>query len=369
MANTAAHAGPRTAPARFHRWMTGAHLWILVGLYLDGYYHIHEPGLETFLTPWHGVLYSGVGVTVALIVEQTLRNRRAGAGFREAIPDGYALAAIGGLIVLAGGAVDAVWHAVLGIEVGVEALLSPPHLTMAVAGILVATGPLRALWRQPSRVAARQAPRGAAGIWPAVIAVGLALSLLGFFTQFANPMTHRFATAAGEAAAGQVDLVHAAGIVGYVLWGAILAGGVLLLAVRWRLPIGAITVVVAIPSAFLATQRGTYLLLPAAILAGVLGDALAARRPPSPEDRRAMRIVGAAVPAAVTAGSLLTAAVLGDLGWSIHLTTGAVVVSAAAGLFISVLVAPPAVPSADTAPDEPAVPALPASRPEATAAR
>ncbi len=46
--------------------------WLIGGLYLDGWAHLHFPELETFFTPWHGVLYSGflvnaIGLLTALI--------------------------------------------------------------------------------------------------------------------------------------------------------------------------------------------------------------------------------------------------------------------------------------------------------------
>jgi len=39
--------------------VTFAGLGLLGGLYLDGWAHVHLRGLESFFTPWHGVLYTG----------------------------------------------------------------------------------------------------------------------------------------------------------------------------------------------------------------------------------------------------------------------------------------------------------------------
>ena len=50
-----------------------ATLWLTAGLYLDGWAHSHVPELETFFTPWHGVLYSGyaaLAVAVGLDVQE-----------------------------------------------------------------------------------------------------------------------------------------------------------------------------------------------------------------------------------------------------------------------------------------------------------
>ncbi len=52
-----------------------AGLALIGGLYLDGWAHIHRPGLETFFTPWHGVLYSGFLLLAAALVMPVLRGR------------------------------------------------------------------------------------------------------------------------------------------------------------------------------------------------------------------------------------------------------------------------------------------------------
>jgi hypothetical protein len=114
---------------------------------------------------------------------------------------------------------------------------------------------------------------------------------------------------------------------------------------------GAVTAVVAIPTIFVATQREHLRAAPRRRSSpGLLADA--ARRPacrPGPErpyTLRGQRLLSAVVPGLVTTGLLATLAVAGTVAWSVHLVTGAVTVSAAAGLLASVLAAPPAVPSA-----------------------
>jgi hypothetical protein len=74
--------------ARFDWLMAGFGSWLIGGLYLDGWAHVHVPALETFFTPWHAVLYSGyIAGAVALAV--TLRlNRHRGASRWDALPAG-----------------------------------------------------------------------------------------------------------------------------------------------------------------------------------------------------------------------------------------------------------------------------------------
>jgi hypothetical protein len=41
--------------------------WTTVGLFLDGWAHTNPSELETFLTPWHAVFYSGFAATATWI--------------------------------------------------------------------------------------------------------------------------------------------------------------------------------------------------------------------------------------------------------------------------------------------------------------
>src|SRR5262249_51465463 len=57
------------------------------------------------------------------------------------MPAGYGLALAGGVLFFVGGGADLLWHTVFGIEFGIDALLSPPHLWLFVAGALLLSGP------------------------------------------------------------------------------------------------------------------------------------------------------------------------------------------------------------------------------------
>ena len=346
---------PRTDAGGFdwlHWWMTGAHLWILGGLFLDGWHHINDPGLETFFTPWHGVLYSGIGVAMAIMAERMRRNRLRGLRGLAAIPADYRLAAVGGAVFVAGGVIDMAWHEVLGVEVGVEALLSPPHLLLCVAGVLVFSGPLRAAWRTlPPAPPWRD-------VGPALLSLMGLVALLGFFTQYVSPFTHTYPTVVagpGES----VDLLAATGVAGIILTAATMTGAVLLALVRWRVPFGAVTVVVAGAALLMMTQRGTYELLPATLLAALAADVLVLRFPPAQRGGTAVRTAGVAIPVLVFSGYFATLALAGTLQWSIHLVTGSIVVAGAAGAFVAVLLLAPHAPAAAAPSQDAAAPSVP----------
>ena len=109
-------------------------LWTVSGLYLDGWSHIaNKP--ETFFTPWHGLLYSGF---LAGVVWSAREGRRQGT---LAIDDRLSTA---GVVIFGTGMVtDFIWHQIFGIEVDLEALVSPTHLLLMTGGVLLASGPFR----------------------------------------------------------------------------------------------------------------------------------------------------------------------------------------------------------------------------------
>ncbi|HEX5502978.1 MAG TPA: LpqB family beta-propeller domain-containing protein [Thermomicrobiales bacterium] len=188
----------RVAGGRRFDWIAVAlSTWLVGGVYLDGWAHNHLPELETFFTPWHGVLYSGFLAVFAFLAYTLLTNRRRGHPWRLALPPGYDLSLAGALIFWAAGAGDLVWHQLFGIEVSVEALLSPTHLALALGAVLMVSGPLRAAWRRPGAL-----PRDPAGALPALLALTYTLAILAFMTQFAHPLVNTLAAPESDPAPG-----------------------------------------------------------------------------------------------------------------------------------------------------------------------
>ncbi|MEZ4668880.1 MAG: hypothetical protein R3E39_13310 [Anaerolineae bacterium] len=69
--------------------------WFIFGLFLDGWAHNHIANLETFFTPWHGVLYSGFFSVAILMMVAQYRNVARGYAWSRALPHGYGLSLLG----------------------------------------------------------------------------------------------------------------------------------------------------------------------------------------------------------------------------------------------------------------------------------
>ena len=86
---------------------------------------------ETFFTPSHGVLYTGVGISIiSAILSVTLYLKRKDLR-AESFSTGVKLIIIGAVMQLVAGPGDFYWHELFGID----GLLSPTHITLAL-GIL-----------------------------------------------------------------------------------------------------------------------------------------------------------------------------------------------------------------------------------------
>tara|TARA_B100001109_G_scaffold112053_1_gene91489 strand:+ start:325 stop:1302 length:978 start_codon:yes stop_codon:yes gene_type:complete len=143
-----------------------AMLWFFIGAWIDSSAHTYLLNdIETFFTPWHAVLYSGYAfsVLVAIYVKNKIRDYKFDVGVLGAVIFGF------------GGASDAVWHTLLGIETGVEPLVSPSHLMLFLGAFLMLD---YVFTTRPSQDSLDT---------PSVVAVSTIYALVMFITQFLHP--------------------------------------------------------------------------------------------------------------------------------------------------------------------------------------
>jgi len=307
--------------------------WLMTGAYLDSWAHRHLARLETFFTPWHAVLYSGMFAILIFLALSALRNQARGHSPDQVLPAGYALSLLGCVLFGIGGVIDMFWHLRFGIEVSLAALISPPHLLLMLALGLIVTGPLRAAWRRP----VSQAP------FTAVVSASLLLSMFTFFDQFDQPLVNTWAVAQ-TAIPTTTRYVQELGILGIMVQTALLTGVVLYLLSRFTLPFGSITLLVGLNGALLGSLEQHFDLIPVAIMGGLLADLVMLWLRTGPQRVTALRVASFLGPVGVSSLYLLSLGLTRGLSWPITLWLGSIAVSGAIGVLLSYLAVHPPIP-------------------------
>lgn len=318
-------------------------LWMLAGLFLDGWAHnALRDQIETFFTPWHAVLYSGMLAIGGTITAAYVRNLLRGYHWLRALPRAYLLSLVGFGLFLASGFFDFVWHDAFGFEIDIEALLSPSHLLLATGAVLMNAGPVRSTWaRTPSGE-----QRGWQALGPAVITMlGLA-STFTFFTQYSNVFAHAHYLMGSRPFAPNPWVWDTAMISYFVYPAAILMFFILLGARLWRLPMGSMTLLMggnaglmfALTEAYNGHPWGALI---AALAGGIAADGLYAVLRPSAERAGALRVFGFAAPFVLFLLVVAAMLITDGMWWRIHMWLGAPFISGVIGLGMTYLAAPP----------------------------
>ncbi|GIH04648.1 hypothetical protein Rhe02_27150 [Rhizocola hellebori] len=252
-------------------------LWIVVGVHFDGWAHVHVLNLiDDFFTPWHASFYSGLAAFAAWLGIIALRIRRPGdTAFQtfQRLPLGYRGGAIGVAIFAASGAIDLLWHELIGIEASIDALLSPPHLGLMTGVLLMGTS----AWRS-------QRALSATATIPELVSLTSAVMAAGFFLNPLSPF--RWAAPATGFQPYDDDYV-------VVMWlgGVLVSTGLLLIPTLWQVRDGrhrvgtltTLTVAVGLGTAIAMSEHWKMsVLIPGVIAAGIgalAGDLIIAQVP------------------------------------------------------------------------------------------
>lgn len=322
--------------------------WFIVGIYVDGWAHRNGQVDNTFFTPWHALLYSGVAASGVFLAFMQMRYVSQGYAWRFALPKGYLLSLIGVVLFLIGGGFDFFWHEAFGFEANREALYSPAHLILAASGVLILTGPLRAAWTR-SRSEQRQ---GWVGYLPVLMALTLLAGTLTFFTMDSNLYTSYWVFVDRPARGGEMEFYKDMAGIGASLITPIILMGTLLFAIRrWgrQLPFGAVTFVVTGVSALalwltldlnILPLPPRWILLGAALAAGLVGDVLL--RFLRDGQSWVLRVFAFATPFVWLLLFYVLLNSLSPMWWRIHLSLGMAFVAGVIGLLLSYLTTPPA---------------------------
>jgi len=309
--------------------------WWVGGVFLDGWAHNHGKVDQSFFTPWHAILYAGFFVNALFFAGIAWRNHSKGYPWSRSVPRGYEFAVLGVGVFLVGGGLDLLWHLLFGIEKSIAATLSPTHLMLALGVFLAASGPWRAAWLRPPT----EQPKNLVQLLPMLVSLAYVLSILTFFTQYANPIVKSWADKQTP------DEIQALGVASILLQTAINMGVVLLAIRRWRLPLGSFTIILTINfvlTSVLASPSPPVLFVAVlAIINGLLIDALNLALKPSVERVAALRLFAFLVPVVTEIIYFFAIQMLHGIAWVVHLWVGSIVLSGVVGLLLSYLLVPP----------------------------
>jgi len=330
---------PFTADAgkRFDWLVIAAIEWLGAGLYADGWAHVNRLP-DSFWTVWHAIFYSGFAAVATVIGGATILRRPLAPSWRTAIPRGYLASVVGAAIFAFGGLFDMAWHLTFGVEVGNDALLSPSHLTLALGGALLASGPLRAdLYRRDRSTSLRDR-------LPMVLSLTAVFSLLTFFTLYADP----YSPLHGAKFSSLSDDAVFRDLLGMFVFSALIVGVLLFVLRATTLPRGALLLLLGLNAVAMLLMHGhgpptiTASLIGVAVATGVGGEVLLAILRPLSTRVVQLRAFATLLPATFWALYFVAVFFLRGIGWSFTFLSGAVVLCGVVGLLLSYVAVPPA---------------------------
>jgi hypothetical protein len=163
------------------------------------------------------------------------------------------------------------------------------------------------------------------------------LSVLTFFTSFAHPFV-AVGLVTNPTGNGEISW----GVAGILLQTGLLMGVILLALRRWRLPVGALTLILTLNIALMSVFQDQYLFIPAVLVSGGLADVLLWWLKPSTTRPDSLRLFAFAVPILFSLNYFVAIlAYRGGIAWSIHLWLGTTVMAGVVGLALSYLFVPP----------------------------
>jgi hypothetical protein len=322
-------------------------VWISGGFFLDAWAHGHVP-VESFFTPYHAVFYSGMLALALVIAVYALYRRSQGYAWANCVPRCYRLPLLGVPIFVLAGIGDMLWHRLLGIEEGVDALLSPTHQVLGLGIFFLSSAPIRSVLadRPHATTLARQMP----------LVLGLAtwLILAHFGTAYAFdpgagrtnapppivPFNSNYLT---SLAIGYYKI--ATGVLIVIFQSTLITGFALWLVSRIHPCPGMLTLLYVIgnaPAAAAFTNQTPLLTITVvqSLLTGLLADALIVRYDPhpSPVKMEAFRWFAVAVPMAYIGVYLAGTAVADRLWWDWNIALGSWIWAGVCGFALSLLI-------------------------------
>ncbi len=324
-------------------------LWLIIGVFIDGFAHNNLRGtIESFFTPWHGILYSGFVAAAIWTMWLVIREIRRGHTGLAAIPVGYELGLLGVFIFGVGGIGDLIWHQVFGIETDGAALLSPTHLLLLTGGTLLVTSPLRSSWAALGRTP------GFIEFLPTLLSSLAAFSFASFFHLYGWGLTNvpdgmvYMDWLKKNTNGGSIFVAHASYLaaVGALFSNVIIISMVLFLLRRWQTPFGTFLIIFTLNTTGMAIIGGAAngVAILASALAGLFADVFIAWRKLSNKNILEFRALALLLPLVIWGLHYLMRHLTGGIALEVEYWTGITLMTGLSGLVLSLLILPPELP-------------------------
>ena len=308
---------------------TFLNLWLLGGLYLDGWAHEHIKEINTFFTPWHGLYYLGfflVSTNILLFFSlRYLKNRKLSSLYHPQ----YWPALLGVIVFSISGFGDIVWHEFYGFETSIEALVSPTHLGLYLGMFLIFVCPFYSLISQHPQ------PKSLKYSSSLVLSIAIVFSYMTFLTQYANPLISPFAFNTHQT--GYRFYHESIGLVSLFLHTIFLLAPVLIALVSKKLPFGSLTVIVILNGVGMTIIHDHYDFLPGILLAGIVSDIMLYKLKPSFQTPIKLQLFSFFIPFIYSSFYFLAGFFSRGIWWIPQVWIGAIFMAGFFGWLISVL--------------------------------
>lgn len=303
---------------------------MVAGITLD--FRAHGEGIgfaeEGFFTPEHVFFYSMFLLIALLLGAATYRGWRSEASLIEAVPTGYGWGLVGVLVFGLGGVGDFFWHDAFGFEEGLEAVVSPSHITLAVGAAMFLGSPLRSALRQPDEYEGIQ-------FLPVLISASLVLAIIALFGLLLNPLAQ-----VGYVVDEPVFRSYALGWGSLVVFPLLFVATGLLLARWFDLPPGALTLTFLVPALASVAPVGVFEFVLPALFGGVVLDGIVQWTRGEAIDGLSLRLFGVIFPVIFVSTYFGLVATQFRLTWVVHVWAGTIVMAGLAGLLLTYAMTP-----------------------------
>jgi hypothetical protein len=324
---------------------------VTFGLAIDTQSHRKSDVIDTFFTQEHALGYAGATACGVFLLYLVRRRQVAGLRGRNVIPLGLESAIAGLGVYVIGGIGDLSWHSAFGVEQELKILFSPTHLLLMSAMLMLAFGPIRSAWMSldlgsaiQQQVSARPSLSGIVKFWPVALAAGSMATVLNIFFTYASPFETSVFTVKIPLLFQQFgSFLQVSATLGIFVHTLIFFGIVLLMLRRWPLPIGSISLMLAIPAAAMFVYFDwQYRKEITALLVGAIAtDALLFLLQLLSSVRLRFRLFGGLAPLLFWSLYLMTTKGSDPITWSNEQWTGTIAWSGLLGLGLTVLLLPP----------------------------